>query len=142
VGKPQNEVEPFRDELRVLRKPLGDRIRELRKLKGWSQEVFADRAHIHRTFAGSLERGEKNLSFHALVLISRCLGMTLSELLAGVEAGESVESTTRTRSRGGKVGRGYSPVDRRQVLSELVTLEKSVRTLKEITGAPRLSCLP
>ncbi len=40
---------------------------------------------IHRTFAGSLERGEKNVSFHALVLISRCLGVTLSELFEGLE---------------------------------------------------------
>lgn len=107
-------MDPFRDELRILRKALGNRIRELRKLKGWSQEVFADKAHIHRTFAGSLERGEKNVSFHALVLIARCFGIRLSELLAGLEAGESVESKARTRSGSGKVERGYSPADRRR----------------------------
>jgi DNA-binding XRE family transcriptional regulator len=71
VGKPQREVDPFRDELQSLREALGLRIRELRRERGWSQEEFAHQAHVHRTFAGSLERGEKNCSFHALVLIAR-----------------------------------------------------------------------
>ena len=133
MGKPQTEVESFRDELRTLREVMGNRIRELRKLKGWSQEEFADNAHIHRTFAGSLERGEKNVSFHALVLISRCFGITLSELLAGLETGKAVKSTARTSLNSGRRRRGYSSVDRRRVLDALTTLETSVRTLKEIT---------
>jgi transcriptional regulator with XRE-family HTH domain len=61
----------------MFRKALGGRIRDLRTLKGWSQEEFAARAHVHRTFAGSLERGEKNCSFHALVLIAQCFGITV-----------------------------------------------------------------
>jgi transcriptional regulator with XRE-family HTH domain len=88
VGKPQREVYPFRDELQRLRTALGLRIRELRKLKGWRQEASSDNAHIHRTFAGSLERGEKNVSLHALALIVRCFDMTLAELFAGLDAGE------------------------------------------------------
>ena len=66
-------------------KALGQRIRELRKKKGFSQEGFADSAGVHRTWMGALERGERNLSFHNLVLISRALGMTLSQLVSGVE---------------------------------------------------------
>jgi len=34
---------------------------------------------------GAIERGERNLSFHNLVLISRALGITLSQLLSGLE---------------------------------------------------------
>ena len=132
MGKPQTEVAPFRDELRTIREALGNRIRQLRKQRGWSQEEFADKAHIHRTFAGSLERGEKNVSFHALVLISHCFEIALSELFAGLEAGESVESTERTRPRNRKVGRGDSSIDRAQILNELESLEKSIRTLREI----------
>jgi transcriptional regulator with XRE-family HTH domain len=88
VGKPQREVDPFRDELRDMRQALGRRIRELRTARGWSQE-FADKAHVHRTFAGSLERGEKNCSFHALILIARCLDMTVADMLVDFEAGKS-----------------------------------------------------
>ena len=64
---------------------LGQRVRELRKRKGFSQEGFADLAGVHRTWMGAVERGERNLSFHNLVLISKALGITLSRLLSGVE---------------------------------------------------------
>ena len=64
---------------------LGERVRRLRKNKGYSQEAFADATGLHRTWMGAVERGERNLSFHNLVLISKALGMTLSELLSGVE---------------------------------------------------------
>jgi transcriptional regulator with XRE-family HTH domain len=123
------EVDPFRDELRIFRKALGNRIRELRKLRAGSQEEFTDRAHIHRTFAGSPERGEKNASGYALVLISRCLGITLSELFAGLETGESVESTLRTRFRSRKVASDHGAMDRSRVLSEFSVLERSIRTI-------------
>jgi transcriptional regulator with XRE-family HTH domain len=46
---------------------------------------------------GALERGERNLSFHNLVLVSKALGMTLSQLLSGVE--KSAEGLTRTHAK-------------------------------------------
>ena len=130
VGKPQREVDPFRDELAVLRRALGTRIRELRKLKAWSQEEFADKAHVHRTFAGSLERGEKNVSFHALVLIARCFDMTLSEFVEGLENGES--ASTGPLHRIPKARGDHAEMDRRRVLKEVAALEQTVRSLKEI----------
>jgi transcriptional regulator with XRE-family HTH domain len=135
VGKPQREVDPFRDELREIRKTLGQRIRELRKLKGWSQEEFSDHAHIHRTFAGSLERGEKNVSFHGLALIARCFGITLSDLLAGIEAGESVESLGPASSRRRKNRGDHDSLDHKRILTEAMVLERTARTLREIAGA-------
>jgi transcriptional regulator with XRE-family HTH domain len=64
---------------------LGQRVRQLRKKKGFSQEAFADLTGVHRTWMGAVERGERNLSFHNLVLISKALGITISQLLSGVE---------------------------------------------------------
>ncbi len=64
---------------------LGRRIRQLREKKGYSQEGFAHAAGLHRTFMGSVERGERNLSFSNLHKIAQALGITLSRLLAGVE---------------------------------------------------------
>jgi transcriptional regulator with XRE-family HTH domain len=126
VGKPQSEIDPFRQELAELRSALGNRIRELRKAKGWSQEQFSAYAHVHRTFAGALERGEKNLSFHALVLIARCFSLTMAELLAGIETGES----PRLRRK--------SPVnadlDRSQILKELSAAERSIKAAREIAS--------
>ena len=42
---------------------------------------------FHRTYIGQIERGEKNISFANLVKISSVLGVTLSELLSGLEEG-------------------------------------------------------
>ena len=64
---------------------LGQRVRELRRKAGFSQEGFADACGVHRTYMGAIERGERNLSFHNLVKISQALGITLSQLLSGVE---------------------------------------------------------
>jgi transcriptional regulator with XRE-family HTH domain len=132
VGRPQREVDPFRDELQMFRRALGGRIRDLRVLRGWSQEEFAAKAHVHRTFAGSLERGEKNCSFHALVLIAQCFGITLSEMLAGLEAGESLESkTVAHRPRGSAPGDGGG-MDRKRILQEVMALERTAQALKAI----------
>jgi transcriptional regulator with XRE-family HTH domain len=128
VGKPRREVDPFRDELRTLRHALGRRIRDLRSSRGWSQEEFADKAHVHRTFAGSLERGEKNSSFHSLILIARCFDMTLADLFAGLEAGDSGPSSAPKRGR--------APVlDRSRILTEAANLEQSAQTLRGIALA-------
>lgn len=64
---------------------LGQRVRELRVAAGYSQEAFAERCVLHRTYIGSIERGERNVSFLNLAVIAKALGITLSELLRGVE---------------------------------------------------------
>ena len=53
--------------------------------RGYSQEAFADHCGVHRTFMGTIERGETNLSFKNLAKLSAALGITLSQLLSGVE---------------------------------------------------------
>ena len=137
MGKPQRELDSLRDELRGLRIAFGDRIRHLRKARSWSQEEFAARAHVHRTFAGSLERGEKNCSFHALALISGCFGITMSELLAGVENGGSTQSisTAGAKTKGNKAGADRNALDQKGLVRELTTLERSVSSLKELLAA-------
>src|ERR1700733_11668578 len=59
----------------------------LRAAKKWSQEEFAHMSGFHRTYIGQIERGEKNISFGNLSKISGVLGVTLSELLSGLEDG-------------------------------------------------------
>jgi transcriptional regulator with XRE-family HTH domain len=66
-------------------KALGQRIRELRTKQGYSQESFADLCGVHRTFMGTIERGESNVSFQNLAKVSSALGITLAQLLSGVE---------------------------------------------------------
>jgi transcriptional regulator with XRE-family HTH domain len=64
-----------------FRKRLGERIRRLRQAKGLSQEAFAERCDLHRTYVGAIERGERNFAIDNLEKIAAALGLSLSELL-------------------------------------------------------------
>jgi len=52
---------------------------------GFSQESFADHCKLHRTYQGGIERGEHNLTVGTLMTIAKGLGVSMSELLAGIE---------------------------------------------------------
>jgi transcriptional regulator with XRE-family HTH domain len=72
-------------EVQALQVVLGNRIRELRRKKGFSQESFADHCGLHRTYMGGIERGEHNLTIQTALTIARGLGITVSQLLSGIE---------------------------------------------------------
>lgn len=63
---------------------FGRRVRELRNALGVSQEALADRAGLHRTYLGSLERGERNVSLENICRLAGVLGVTPAELMQGI----------------------------------------------------------
>jgi len=63
---------------------FGARVRHLRMGKGYSQEVFAAKCDLDRTYVGGIERGERNVALRNIECIAEALGMTLSELMDGV----------------------------------------------------------
>lgn len=63
---------------------LGDRIRERRRSKGWSQEELADRAKLDRSYIGGIERGERNITVLKLCQIAAALGADLADLGRGL----------------------------------------------------------
>ena len=65
-----------------IRTRFGARVRQLRNGRGWSQEELADRAGLHRTYVGSIERGEQNLSLVNIEKLAATLGVSLGELFA------------------------------------------------------------
>ncbi len=69
----------------LLLKALGQRIRELRTEQGYLQEAFADKCGVHRTFMGTIERGESNLSFQNIHKVAKTLDVTLSNLFLDLE---------------------------------------------------------
>lgn len=70
--------------MNAILEALGDRIRELRTGKGWSQEAFADECGINRSHMGEVERGETNLTFSTLYYITQKLEVSVSALFQGI----------------------------------------------------------
>ncbi|MFR0528606.1 helix-turn-helix domain-containing protein [Limosilactobacillus reuteri subsp. suis] len=62
-------------------KLFGNHLRILRLEKGFSQEKLADRAHVHRTYIGMIERGEKNITLLTMEKISHALNVDLCTLV-------------------------------------------------------------
>jgi XRE family transcriptional regulator, regulator of sulfur utilization len=60
---------------------LAERVRTLRRAKGWSQEELADRAGLHRTFVSQVERNLKNTTIQSTEKLARALEVSLGELL-------------------------------------------------------------
>lgn len=61
---------------------LGDRIRKLRKKRGWTQVVMAEKVGIDRSFLADVERGKRNVSILNLELMAKGLKVSLSELFS------------------------------------------------------------
>jgi transcriptional regulator with XRE-family HTH domain len=56
-------------------------VRRLREEKGWSQEDYADRAGIHRTYVSDIERGRRNPTVTIVARLAVPLGVEASRLL-------------------------------------------------------------
>ena len=63
---------------------LGNKIRFLRKKANYSQEEFADKVGVHRTYIGCIERGEKNVTIQTIKKISVALGIKIEDLLRDI----------------------------------------------------------
>ena len=64
----------------MIQQELGKRIRELRKAKGYSQESFARKSGIDRTYIASVEAGKRNISIDNIKKIADALNVTLHDL--------------------------------------------------------------
>jgi transcriptional regulator with XRE-family HTH domain len=62
---------------------LGQRLRQHRLDRKWTQAELARRCELHRTFVGSVERGERTVSILNLRLLAKVLRVPLSDLFAG-----------------------------------------------------------
>ena len=60
---------------------VGKNIRALREKLGLSQDVFADDCEVHRTYIGSVERGERNITLITLARIAKAAKTTPVDLL-------------------------------------------------------------
>lgn len=65
-----------------LQRRLGRNVRAIRHARGFSQEDFADHLGFHRTYLGSIERGERNLSLRSLEALADALAVDSILLLS------------------------------------------------------------
>ena len=66
------------------RAQLGEAVRKKRLALKLSQEGLAERADLHWTYIGGIERGERNVGLLNIVKIARALETTASQLLNGI----------------------------------------------------------
>lgn len=65
----------------ALQQALGRNLRAERTRMGLSQEEMAEHLHVHRTYIGGLERGERNLTLQTVERFSAALGLHPLDLL-------------------------------------------------------------
>ncbi|MEK3880701.1 helix-turn-helix domain-containing protein [Paenibacillus sp. FSL M7-0420] len=63
-----------------LPESVGNRIRELRKAKGWTQEQLAEAASLHYSYIGGVERGDRNISLETLEKIIAAFHIPAEEI--------------------------------------------------------------
>jgi transcriptional regulator with XRE-family HTH domain len=64
---------------------LGERIRQLRKERGWRQIDLAEETGIHENYVSDLEMGRKEICLRTLQTVARAFGMKAMDLLEGLE---------------------------------------------------------
>ncbi len=66
---------------KVLTRVLADNIRHWRRAKNLSQEDLAAVCGLHRTYVGSVERAERNVTLSTLEAFATAFGISVPELL-------------------------------------------------------------
>ena len=64
-----------------LKVHFGLTLRRARETLKLSQEVLAEKAGLHRTYIGQVERGERNISIDNMEHLAEAVGMELWEML-------------------------------------------------------------
>lgn len=68
---------------------IGERIKTYRNRAGYSQEELAERAGVHGTYIGQLERGEKNATLESIEKVARALNVSLEVLTEKIVVGDT-----------------------------------------------------
>ncbi|ONI92858.1 hypothetical protein ALI22I_01380 [Saccharothrix sp. ALI-22-I] len=72
---------------------FGARVRQAREALKLSQEGLADEAGLHRTYIGSIERGERNVSLVNILRIADALHVPPGQLLDGISSNRGINAT-------------------------------------------------
>ncbi|MFR8848705.1 helix-turn-helix domain-containing protein [Clostridium fessum] len=68
----------------MIKKKFGERVKLLRKNQEMSQEKFALKIDMDRTYLASVESGKRNVSIENIEKIAKGLEISLEELFRGI----------------------------------------------------------
>ena len=110
----------------LLRKHLGQRIRQLRNARGWTQQELADRAELDYKYLGAIERGERNVTVDNIEKVAAGFDLEVHQLFLFSSAGEALPDQRMTEAKIRDLLK-HSGSDRKllmwRVLRELATWE-------------------
>lgn len=86
---------------------FGEKVRELREAKGWSQAELAERASTHFTTVSKIEKGDRSASFQLALRLAEAFGVSVMRLVPAdwrdrLEAGDRAGSGQTTTKKGKK----------------------------------------
>jgi transcriptional regulator with XRE-family HTH domain len=73
----------MRENLEKVQLRVGRNIRNLRRLRGWSQEQLAERIEMTEKHVGRVERGEVNVTVDLLATVAKTFAVDIAELFSG-----------------------------------------------------------
>lgn len=70
----------------AIKEILAENVREYRHINNLSQEQLAEISGLHRTYIGSVERKERNVTLSTLIFLSKALNVSVPDLLTKKES--------------------------------------------------------
>ncbi|EIZ9487886.1 helix-turn-helix transcriptional regulator [Cronobacter sakazakii] len=70
----------------AIKEILAENVREYRNINNLSQEQLAEISGLHRTYIGSVERKERNVTLSTLIFLSKALNVSVPDLLTKQES--------------------------------------------------------
>ena len=107
---------------------VGERIRDIRKTKGLSQEQLGERAGFHFSYIGGLERGERNISLTNLVKVAQSLNIPLQELFVDLNQSALIDNTTPLIDEVLFHLKGFNESEIRMTISILEAISRTFKT--------------
>ena len=69
----------------AVRRSFGQRVRQLRRQRGWSQEHLALTSGLDRSYMGGVERGQRNVSLDNIAALALALGVEVRALFPSAD---------------------------------------------------------